>query len=329
MTHGGTAMPSMRARPRIVVLDDWERFFERLADWSAVRAMADVSLHHAPLGGETLHEAVRDADVLVLMRDRTRVDAALVDRMPRLRHVIHTGTRNTALDAEALQRRGITLGTTEWGPSKASTCEHTWSLILGAARRLEEQIGLVRGGGWRRTEPCPAADVLAGERLGLIGLGEIGSRVARVAIAFGMDVVAWSPHMTPERAAAHGATALPLETLLATSRIVSLHLVPSAGTRRLIDATRLAQMRRDAWLVNTSRSALVDMPALRQALAERRIAGAAIDVFDEEPMPADDPWRHVDNALLTPHTGFVAEPVLAGFAKSVVRQLREWLDRPA
>lgn len=329
MAHAVTGTPSTRARPRIVVLDDWERFFERLADWSDVRARADVSLHHAPLVGGTLQEAVRDADVLVLMRDRTRVDAALVERMPRLQLVIHTGTRNTALDVEALQRRGIALGTTEWGPSKASTCEHTWSLILGAARRLEEQIGLVRGGGWRAAGSRPAAEVLAGERLGLIGLGEIGSRVARVALAFGMEVVAWSPHMTPERAAAHGAAAVPLDTLLATSRIVSLHLVPSAGTRHLIDAARLAQMRTDAWLVNTSRSALVDMPALRQALAEHRIAGAAIDVFDQEPMPADDPWRQVDNALLTPHTGFVAEPVLAGFARSVVRQLREWLDRPA
>jgi phosphoglycerate dehydrogenase-like enzyme len=319
----------MSDRPRIVVLDDWEQFFERLADWSALRARAEIVLHTAPLSGAALHEAVRDAEVLVLMRDRTRVDEALLDRMPRLRHVIYTGTRNQALDSEALARRGITMGHTEWGPSKASTCEHTWSLILASVRRLEEQMALVRQGGWRTSTPRPAAEVLAGERLGLIGLGEIGSRVARVGLAFGMEVVAWSPHMTPERAAAHGVTAVPLETLLASSRVVSLHLVPSADTRHLIDASRLALMRHDAFLVNTSRAALVNMPALRQALDERRIAGAALDVFDTEPLAPDDPWRGVDNTVLTPHTGFVAEPVLSRFASSVVRQLHDWLNQHA
>ena len=319
----------MSALPRIVVLDDWEQAFERLADWSELRERADVALHSQPLVSAALHEAVRDADVLVLMRDRTRVDEALLERMPRLRHLIYTGTRNQALDSEALARRGVSVGHTEWGPSKASTCEHTWSLILAAVRRLEEQMALVRQGSWRAATPRPAADVLAGERLGLIGLGEIGGRVARVGLAFGMQVVAWSPHMTPERAAAHGAMAVPLESLLGSSRVVSLHLVPSADTRRLIDAARLALMRSDALLVNTARAALVDMPALRQALVERRIGGAAIDVFDAEPLAPDDPWRGIGNAVLTPHTGFVAEPVLLRFASSVVRQLLDWLDQQA
>lgn len=317
----------MSVRRRIVVLDDWERFFERLADWSAVRARADVTIHTAPLAGDALLAAVRDAEVLVLMRDRTRVDEALIERMPQLRHVIHTGSRNQALDTEALKRRGIGLGTTDWGPSKASTCEQTWALILAGMRRLEEQLTLVRSGAWRPSTARPAADVLAGERLGVIGLGEIGSRVARAGIAFGMDVVAWSPHMTPERAAVHGATAVSLETLLETSRVVTLHLVPSATTRHLINAERMALMRRDALLVNTSRAALIDMPALARVLAEKRIACAALDVFDAEPLPPDDPLRKLDNAVLTPHTGFVAEPVLARFAEGVVRQLSEWLEQ--
>jgi phosphoglycerate dehydrogenase-like enzyme len=318
-----------RLRPRIVVLDDWEQFFERLADWSAVRARADVTIHTAPLAGEALVAAVRDAEVLVLMRDRTRVDDALLEHMPQLRHVIHTGSRNQALDGDALKRRGIGLGTTDWGPSKASTCEQTWALILAAMRRLEEQMTLVRSGAWRPSTSRPAADVLAGERLGVIGLGEIGGRVARVGITFGMDVVAWSPHMTPERAAAHGATAVSLETLLETSRVITLHLVPSAATRHLINSDRLALMRRDALLVNTSRAALVDMAALERALAERRIAAAALDVFDQEPLPAGDPLRKLDNAVLSPHTGFVAERVLERFAEGVVQQLSEWLDQHA
>jgi phosphoglycerate dehydrogenase-like enzyme len=323
-------MPSVSAaaaRPRVVVLDDWERSMQRLADWSAVRMRADVHVHHEPLRGAALIGAVADADVLVLMRDRTPLDPPLLDRLPRLAHVIHTGTRNQALDRDDLAARRIGVASTAWGPSKASTCEHTWALILASVRRLPRDLDLVRGGRWRAPAAEPAADVLAGERIGLVGLGEIGSRVARVARAFDMDVVAWSPHVTAERAAEHGARSVALEELLATSRVVSLHLVPSAGTQRLIDAARLATMRRDALLVNTSRAALVDVDALAQALRERRIAAAAFDVFDHEPLPAEHPLRRLPNFIATPHTGFVAEPVLREFAAGVVGRLQEWLDR--
>jgi phosphoglycerate dehydrogenase-like enzyme len=167
--------------------------------------------------------------------------------------------------------------------------------------------------------------MLAGERQGLIGLGEIGSRVARVGNAFGMNVVAWSPHMTAERAAAKQATAVPLDELLATSKVVSLHLVPSAGTHQLINAARLASMRCDALLVNTSRSALVDTAALAHALAAGRPAMAALDVFDDEPLPADHPLRRLPNVVLTPHLGFVAQPVFERFAADVVECLAAWL----
>ena len=319
-------MTAVAAKLRIVVLDDWERAMERLADWSAVRARADVRLHHEPLHGAALTDAIADADVLVLMRDRTPLNKALLDQLPRLKHVIHTGTRNLALDAEALASRGIVAGTTEWGPSKASTCEHTWALILAAVRHLPRDLALMRDGRWRAETAEPAADVLASERIGLIGLGQIGARVAQVARAFEMDVVTWSPNMTPERAAKHGARSVPLDELLAASRVVSLHLVPSEGTRRLIDASRLASMRRDALLVNTSRAALVDMDALAQALRKGTIAAAAIDVFDAEPLPLEHPLRALPNLVATPHTDFVAEPVLRQFASGVVAQLQDWLD---
>lgn len=314
--------------PRVVVLDDWERSFERLADWSPVRARAQVSMHHAPLHGDALKAAVADADVLVLMRDRTPVDAALLAAMPRLKHLIHTGTRNTRLDTAALAARGIAVEGTEWGPSKASTCEHTWSLILAAMRHLPRDLDLVREGLWRSRDPQPGAHVLEGDSLGVIGLGQIGARVARVGRAFGMKVLTWSPNMTAERAAAEGARSVPLEELLGASRVVTLHLVPSGATRRLMDASRLAMMRRDAVLVNTSRSALVDTPALVQALREGRLAAAALDVFDEEPLPADDPLRSAPNLIAVPHTGFVAEPVLQTFAPAVVERLLAWLDAP-
>ena len=314
-------MSAATRRPQVVVLGDWERSLERLADWAAVRARADVRFHHAPLAGAALLEAVAGADVLVLMRDRTPVDAALIDGLPRLKHVIHTGTRNATLDTEALAARGIPVDGTEWGPSKASTCEHTWALILAAMRHLPRDLSLMRQGHWRSGAADTGAGVLAGERLGLVGLGEIGARVARVAQAFEMDVVAWSPHMTPQRAAAHGARSVPLQELLATSRVVSLHLVPSAQTRGLIDAARLRTMRRDAVLVNTSRAALVDMEALADALHARTIAAAAVDVFDQEPLAASHRLRSTPHLIATPHTGFVAEPVLQAFASGVVAHL--------
>lgn len=311
-------------RPVIVVLDDYERALRALADWSEIDAHAEVRVFHEPLSGAMLHAALADADAIVLMRDRTALRAELIERLPKLRYVMFTGTRNTALDAAALAARGIPVSHTEWGPSKDSTCELTWALILAATRRLEAHLALVRHGDWR--DGGRLAAVLAGERLGLIGLGEIGGRVARVGQAFGMEVVTWSPHMTTERAAAKGARAVTLDELLATSKVVSLHLVPSETTRHLISETRLAQMRSDALLVNTSRAALIDTEALAAALAAGRPAMAALDVYDMEPLPAEHPLRHLPNAVLTPHIGFVAQPVFERFASGVTECLRAWLQ---
>jgi phosphoglycerate dehydrogenase-like enzyme len=201
----------------------------------------------------------------------------------------------------------------------------TWALILGATRRLEQQTGLLRSGQWRPAPPEPLAGVLKGQTLGLIGLGEIGGRVARVALAFGMNVITWSPHMTPERATQHGATAVELDQLLQTSHVVSLHLVPSGPTRQLMNAQRLALMRPDALLVNTSRSALIDTPAMIAALQQGRPGFAALDVFDDEPLPAQDALRSLPNVLITPHLGFVTEPVFQRFAEGVTECLYAWL----
>jgi len=313
------------SRPKIAVLGDYERALTRLADWSTIEARADVVFHHEPVRGEALAAVLREAEVLVLVRDRTPLDAATLALAERLKFVVFTGTRNTTLDLDALQARGIPVANTEWGPSKESTCEMTWSLILAAARQLETQMATMRDGGWRPAQSLPLPGVLHGERLGLIGLGEIGKRVARVGKALGMDVVTWSPRMTPERAAEEGVTAVSLEALLSSSRVVSLHLVPTATTTRLINAERLALMRADAILVNTSRSALIDMAALPQALDKGRPGLAALDVFDVEPVPANDPLRQRPDLLVTPHMGFVSEPVFTTFAKGVVGALEQWL----
>jgi phosphoglycerate dehydrogenase-like enzyme len=314
-------------RPRIVVLGDAEQALRRLGHWQSIDALADVVVHHQPVRGESLITALQDADVVVLVRDRTPFGAEQLERLPRLKYLVFTGTRNTTLDLAALAARGIPVSHTEWGPSKDSTCEMTWALILGATRRLEQQTALLRSGQWRPATSEPLAGVLKGQTLGLIGLGEIGGRVARVAAAFGMNVITWSPHMTPERAAQHGATAVELDALLKASHVVSLHLVPSGPTRHLINAQRLGLMRPDALLVNTSRSALIDTPALVTALQQGRPGFAALDVFDDEPLPAQDALRALHNVLLTPHLGFVTEPVFQRFADGVTECLNAWLTQ--
>ena len=319
-------MNTSTVRPNIVIVGDAEQALRRLGDWRAIDAQADVTVHHLSLYGEALVSALKDADAVVLVRDRTPFDAALLAALPKLRYLIFTGTRNATLDLAALGARNIPVSHTEWGPSKESTCEITWSLILGATRHLEQQTALLRRGQWRPETPEPLAGVLHGQTLGLVGLGEIGSRVAKVGQALGMNVLTWSPRMTPERAAKHGATGVPLEELLAKSRVVSLHLVPTPATHHLLNAERLALMQPDSLLVNTSRSALVDGAALVKALEKGQPGFAALDVFDVEPLPLDAPLRQLPNVLLTPHLGFVTEPVFQRFASGVTQCLQAWLD---
>ncbi|HEY2630686.1 MAG TPA: NAD(P)-dependent oxidoreductase, partial [Usitatibacter sp.] len=250
--------------------------------------------------------------------------ADLIAKLPKLKCFVFTGARNTQLDAEAMKARGIPVGCTEMGESKASTAEIAWALVFAAAKRMESYMALVRHGKWRDAGPLPS--VLAGERLGLIGFGGIGARMGKVGLAFGMDVVTWSPHMTDERAQAGGARSVSLDELLSTSRVVSLHLVPSPETRKLIDAKRMALMRTDSILVNTARSALIDMAALPAALDAGRPGIAALDVFDDEPLPADFALAKRDDVVLTPHLGFVNDPVFAKFGPGVVANLVAWLD---
>ena len=312
------------SKPRVVVLDDYEDSLRKTADWSQVEALADVTFHTERLRGEPLLEAIRDADAIVDIRDRTPFKADLIAKLPKLKLFVFTGARNTQIDQEALQARGIPIAHTEMGESKASTAEMTWALILAAAKRMEPYMGVARGGRWRDGGALPA--VLSGERLGIIGLGGIGQRVGKVGQAFGMEVVTWSPHMTAERAAAGGANSVSLEELLATSKVVSLHLVPSEATRRLLDAQRLATMRRDSILVNTARSALIDMAALPAALDAGRPGMAALDVYDEEPLPKGFALARHDNVVLTPHLGFVNDGVFGKFGPGVVENLLAWLQ---
>jgi phosphoglycerate dehydrogenase-like enzyme len=310
--------------PNIAILGDYERALRRFSNWEKLDQLAKLTFHDQPLRDEALYEAVKDADAIAIVRDRSPFNEAMIARLPKLKFLMFTGERNGTLDANALLSRNIPVAVTPGGPSKETTAELTWALILGASKRLVEENKLIASGGWR--DELSVLPMLAGERLGVMGLGSIGSRVARVGAAFGMEVVTWSPHMTPERAAVENAKAVSLEELLKTSKVVTMHLVAGPGTKGLLSANQLSLMRPDAILVNTSRAALIDMADLQKALAIGRPRQAAVDVFDIEPLPESNPLRNTPNLLVTPHLGFIAEPIFEVFSTGITQTLEAWLE---
>ena len=301
---------------RIAVLDDYQRVALTSADWSSVTAIAEVDVFddHEP-DPERLVERLAAYDVVVVMRERTPIPAAVIERLPRLRLIVTTGRGNASIDLEAARARGVTVCGTE---SLASApAELTWALVLGLARHLATEGENLRSGRWQSTVGLG----LAGRTLGIIGLGRIGSRVAAVGAAFGMDVVAWSRHLTPERAEGAGARAVDLDDLLRRSDVVSLHLPLKPETRGLLDSERIASMKPTALLVNTSRAGLLDTDAAVRAVTSGRLGGLGLDVFDQEPLPADDRLRSTPGVLATPHLGYVADDVYGLFFRQVVEDI--------
>ena len=315
----------MTKLPNIVILGDYERALRRFSQWDRIEQNSNLTIHHEPLRDEALYEAVKDADVIAIVRDRSPFNEAMIARLPKLKLLMFTGKRNGTLDSAALIARNIPIACTPGGPSKETTAELTWALILGASKQLVRQNNLVSSGGWR--DELSVLPMLSGERLGVLGLGAIGSAVARVGKAFGMEIVTWSPNMTPERAAIEHATSVSLDELLRTSKVVTLHLVAGPGTKGLISADQLALMRPDSLLVNTSRSALINMSDLSAALKKGCPGQAAVDVFDIEPLPINDPLRSTPNLLATPHLGFIAEPVFKMFSQGITETLEAWLEQ--
>jgi phosphoglycerate dehydrogenase-like enzyme len=286
---------------RVVVLDDYQDAAGDHADWASLPG-CDVEFVHEPLpSGREVVARLADADVVVAMRERTAFPRDVLERLPRLRLLVTTGAKNAAIDVAAAAELGITVSGTESLPHPPA--ELTLALLLALARGVVPEDRALREGRWQTT----LGFALAGQRLGVVGLGRIGGRVAELGSAFGMDVVAWSPNLTAERAAGVGATAVPKEELLRTSRFVTLHLKLGERSRRAIGAAELALMRPDAYLVNTARAGLVDTDALVLALEAGAIAGAGLDVFDDEPLPHDHPLLSVPNTVLLPHLGYVVE----------------------
>jgi phosphoglycerate dehydrogenase-like enzyme len=306
---------------KIAVLDDYQGVALKLADWSAVaqRAQIDVFNDHLPDDGAVVGRLL-PYDIVCVMRERTPLKRDIIERLPNLKLIASTGPRNASIDLEAAAAHGIKVAHT--GYFGSPTVELTWALILGSARHLTVEAAAVRNGGWQHTI---GAD-LSGQTLGIVGLGNLGAKVAQVALAFGMKVIAWSQNLTAEKCAAAGATLVTKEELLRQSDFISIHLVLSDRSRGLIGARELSLMKPSARLINTSRGPIVVEADLIRALESGQIAGAAIDVYDVEPLPADHPYRRLGNLLATPHIGYVSRGLYERFYRDTVSNILAWLD---
>ena len=302
---------------RCVVLDDYQNVASESADWSTA-AVELTSLTEHVADEAALAERLAGAEIVVAMRERTRFSETLFDRLPDLRLLVTTGMGNAAIDLPSAAAHGVTVCGT--GGIVTPTSELTWGLIHALARDIVADDATMRAGGWQTRVGVG----LHGRRLGLLGLGRIGGLVARIGIAYGMDVVAWSHHLTDDRAAEVGAQLVTMDELLTTADVVSIHLVLSDRTRGLLGAAELARMKPTAFLVNTSRGPIVEHDALVAALRAGTIAGAGLDVYDVEPLPADDPLRSLPNTVLTPHTGYVVTQCYEIFFREIVEDIAAW-----
>ncbi|WP_201025747.1 D-2-hydroxyacid dehydrogenase family protein [Methylobacterium sp. GXS13] len=305
-----------------LILDDYQNAALGLADWARLSDRVAVStiIDHIA-DRDALVSRIEQAEILVIMRERTPFPADLLARLPRLKLLVTSGMRNLAIDVAAARARGITVCGTESSPTPPT--ELTWALILGLARHLPfENRNLREGGPWQST----VGTDLAGATLGVLGLGKIGTRVAAIGRTFGMRVIAWSPNLDDARAAAAGVErAEAKEALLDASDVVTIHLVLGDRTRGLLGEAELHRMRPSAILVNTSRAPIVDQAALVRALEEGWIAGAGLDVFETEPLPADSPFRHLPNVLALPHVGYVTLNNYRTFFTQAVEDIEAWL----
>lgn len=306
---------------RIAILDDYQNVATQFADWSQIRKHADVTVFNDHVSDQqTLVERLRPFDALCVMRERTPLPRSILERLPNLRFIASTGARNAAIDLAAARELGIQISSTSANGSGAP--ELTWALILAAARRIPREVASLRAGSWQTEVGLD----LSGSTLGIIGLGRIGKQIAKVGIAFGMDVIAWSQNLTEDAARSAGVTRVDKGELLRRSDWVTLHLVLSDRTKAVLGRQELEQMKTSAWLVNTSRGPLVDEAALIQALQTGVIAGAALDVFDVEPMEHGHAFASLTNVIATPHIGFVTERSYKTFYRETVENIVAWLD---
>ncbi|MEE3938551.1 D-2-hydroxyacid dehydrogenase family protein [Pseudomonas viridiflava] len=306
-------------RLTIAVLDDWQNVASDVVDWSPLHSIGEVSfMHDFPADTATMVKRLQPFDVLCVMRERTLFDDALLSQLPRLKLLTTGGMRNAAIDVAAAKRLNITVcGTDSY---KQAAPELTWALIMGITRNLVTEANALRAGHWQ----VGLGSDLYGKTLGILGLGSIGKWIARYGQAFGMEVIAWSQNLTPEAAAECGVTYVSKQALFEQADVLSVHLVLSDRSRGLVDAEALGWMKPGAFIVNTSRGPIIDEAALIQTLRQRRIAGAALDVFDVEPLPEHHPFRTLGNVLATPHIGYVTENNYQTFYGLMIENIQAW-----
>ena len=308
-------MPQLR---RLAILDDYQDVTRHLGPWDRLPHVQTIAFRDTLAEPDALLERLAGFDGILAMRERTPFPASLLSRLPALRLLITTGERNRGIDAAACAAQGITFcGTPSFG---APTVDLTWGLILSLARRIPEQVAALHAGRWQTA----IGHGLEGRTLGVVGLGKLGKRVAAVGQAFGMQVIAWSTNLTDETAAAAGVTRVDKAELFRRADVVTLHYLLSERSRGIVGTAELAAMKPSAYLVNTSRGPLVDQPALLAALHEGRIAGAGLDVYDIEPLPADHPLLAAPNTVLTPHLGYCTEENYRAYFAGAVEAIEAW-----
>ncbi len=308
---------------RVAILDDYQRLALSLADWSPVTGRAEVVVFDRHLDEDEAAEALKEFDVICLLRERMAIPGSLLRRLPNLKFIASTGVKNRTLDLAAARELGITVSnTTRRGEAGNATAELAWGLILSLARNIPHETAAMRTGAWQTT----LGTALGGKTLGLLGLGRLGGAMVPPALAFGMKVIAWSRNLTAEAAREKGAERVDKDELFRRADVVSLHLVLGPESRGIVGAREFALMQPHAFLVNTARGPLVDRDALFAALREERIGGAAFDVYDTEPLPPDDPLRTLPRTLLTPHLGYTVRERMAPFYEDTVEAIAAYFD---
>ncbi|MTI33558.1 D-2-hydroxyacid dehydrogenase family protein [Cytophagales bacterium RKSG123] len=308
---------------RCTILDDYQKIASKMADWSSISEMVETTFFHQRFENEVdLIKAIANCEIVVIMRERTPFGEQLLKQLPNLELLVTTGPRNVAIDLEAAKAQGIEVCGT--ATAKEPPVELTWALILGLCRKIVQENNAFRSNGpWQKTIGVD----LKGKRLGILGLGNIGSKVAQIGQAFGMEVMAWSQNLTKEKAESQGvALAVSKEELLETSDVVSIHLILSKRTKGLLGERELKRMRPSAFLINTSRAPIVEEPALVKALKENWIAGAGLDVFETEPVPYNHPFRNLTNVLATPHLGYVSEDSYKLYYGEALEDIKAYLE---
>lgn len=304
---------------QIAVIDDWQDVARDVVDWSVLDSIGEVTFEHDyPTDNATLAKRLGKYSVICVMRERTRFDEDLLKRLPNLKLLVTGGMRNAALDLQAAAALGIKIcGTDSY---KHAAPELTWALIMAATRNLLNEANAVRAGAWQQG----LGGDLHGKTLGILGLGSIGQRVAQFGQVFGMRVIAWSENLTAGRAQQAGVTYVSKQQLFEQADVLSVHLVLSDRSRGLVNAQALAWMKSTALLVNTARGPIVDEAALIKALQKQQLGGAALDVFDQEPLPALHPFRTLDTVLATPHVGYVSRQNYQQFFSQMIEDIQAW-----